>query len=112
MIADLARGLAMAAGGDNVPPSGPLEVTGDRHVVASVFDVTGLAAATVGATGLALADLVAARTGGPAPAVRVDTRAAAVAFVSERALAPSGWSLPAMLDPVMGDYPAADGWIR
>ena len=112
-IAELATELAAAAGGiDGAAPSAPLEVTGARHVLPSVFDVTGLAAATVGAAGLALAELVAARTGTPAPTVRVDTRAVAVAFVSERALAPIGWTLPAILDPVMGDYEAADGWIR
>jgi hypothetical protein len=112
MIADLARDLAAMAGGDAVPPSAPLEVSGERHVLPSVFDVTGLAAATVGAAGLALAELVATRTAWPAPTVRVATRAVGVAFVSERALAPLGWALPALLDAVTGDYEAADGWIR
>ena len=44
--------------------------------------------------------------------MRVDTRAVAVAFVSERMFVPVGWTLPPILDSVSGDYAAADGWIR
>ena len=57
-IAALATQFAAAAGGPDGPePLAPLEVTGARHVLASVFDVTGFAAATVGAAGAALAEL-------------------------------------------------------
>ena len=111
-IAELASEFAAVAGGDGAASLASLDVTGARYVLPSVFDVTGLASATVGAAGLALGELMAASNGTPAPTVRVDTRAVAVAFVSERALAPIGWTLPAILDPVMGDYEAADGWIR
>ncbi len=112
-IPELATQYAVAAGGSNGPaPAGPVEVTGTRHVLPSVFDVTGFAAATVGAAGAALAELIAARSGRRAPVVRVDTRAVAVAFSSERAMTPVGWSVPALLDTVSGDYAAADGWIR
>jgi hypothetical protein len=91
---------------------GPLEVTGARHVLPSVFDVTGLAAATVGVATAAVAELVATRTGGPLPTAHVDTRGASAAFVGELLFAPRGWERVAILDPLAGDYLAADGWIR
>ena len=66
---------------------GPLEVTGARHVLPSVFDVTGLAAATVGVATAAVAELVATRTGGPPPTAHVDTRGASAAFRATVSLA-------------------------
>jgi hypothetical protein len=112
-IAALAADFTTAVGTPEAPlPSTTVEVSGARQVLASVFDVTGFAAATVGAAGSALAELITTRTGTPAPPVRVDTRAVAAAFLSERALTPVGWTLPALLDTVSGDYATADGWIR
>lgn len=90
----------------------PVAVGGPRTVLPAAFDVTGLAAATVAAAGLAAATTVAVRRGSAVPAVAVDRRAAAAAFASERLLAPQGWTLPPPWDPVAGDYRAADGWIR
>jgi crotonobetainyl-CoA:carnitine CoA-transferase CaiB-like acyl-CoA transferase len=91
--------------------------TGPRTVLPSVFDVTGIASATVAAALLAVAELAAARGGAigrpdAVPEVRLDRRAAAAAFRSEALLAPSGWELPPAWDPIAGDYRAADGWIR
>ena len=91
---------------------GPLEVTGPRAVLPSVFDVTGLATASVGIATAAVAGFVAARTGVVAPNASVDTRAASAAFIGELLFAPRGWERPAIFDPVAGDYLAADGWIR
>ncbi len=75
----------------------------------SVFAVTDLASASVGAACLAVAELVAARHG-RWPGAAVDRRLASLWFGSS--LCPEGWSLPPIWDAVAGDYQAADGWIR
>lgn len=75
----------------------------------SVFAVTDLAAASVGAAGAAVADLIAA-AGRPVPAVRVDRRLASEWFA--KSIRPLGWDLPPIWDPIAGDYATADGWIR
>ena len=75
----------------------------------SIFPVTELAAASVGAAALAVAELVHARHGA-APAVTVDRRLASLWFGNS--LHPLGWTLPPAWDPVAGDYRAGDGWIR
>ena len=75
----------------------------------SVFPVTDLAAASVGAACLAVAELVAARHG-TRPDVAVDRRLASLWFGSS--LRPLGWELPPAWDAVAGDYRATDGWIK
>ena len=47
---------------------------------------------------------------GTAPSVRVDRRLASFWF--HWTVKPEGWSLPPQWDPLAGDYPARDGWIR
>lgn len=89
-----------------------VEIDGPDVALPSVFDVTGFAAATVAAANLAVAELVAAHSGGPVPGVRVDRRQAAAAFVCERLLTGVGWELPPVWDPIAGDYETAGGWIR
>ncbi|MDJ0944925.1 MAG: CoA transferase [Kiloniellales bacterium] len=74
----------------------------------SCFAVTDLAVASIGAAGLTLARYAAA--GRAASAVSVDRRLASLWF--GWTLHPEGWSLPPAWDPVAGDYPAKDGWIR
>jgi hypothetical protein len=71
----------------------------------SAFATTDLAAGAVAAAGLAVADL--AGSDGP---VVVDRRLASFWFGTS--LRPEGWAVPAAWDPVAGDYPARDGWIR
>src|SRR5689334_12200499 len=78
--------------------------TGPAAVLPSVFDVTGLAAGTVAAATLAVAELAAARQGVDVAEVAVDRRAAAAAFVSEALLTPRGWEKPPVWDPIAGDY--------
>lgn len=80
--------------------------TGD---LPSVFPVTDLAGASIGAACLAVAELVAARRGAR-PDALVDRRLASLWFGAS--LRPEGWSLPPTWDAVAGDYQAADGWIR
>ena len=75
----------------------------------SVFAVTDLAAASIGAAGLAAAELIAQVHGTLLP-VGVDRRLASFWF--GMTLRPGGWSLPPAWDPIAGDYQATDGWIR
>jgi CoA-transferase family III len=75
----------------------------------SAFGVSDLAAASVGAAGAAVAELMGARFG-ELPKVTVDRRLAALWFAWS--IKPLGWSLPSPWDPIAGDYRAADGWIR
>ncbi len=75
----------------------------------SAFAVSDLAAASVGAACLAVAELVAERHG-RMPVATVDRRLASLWFASS--IRPQGWELPPMWDAVAGDYAAADGWIK
>ena len=81
-----------------------LQVTG-AGALPSAFAVSDLAAGSVGASALALAE-IAALTG----PVTVDRRLASFWFA--RSLQPEAWSVPDPWDPVAGDYEAHDGWIR
>ncbi|MGT2453242.1 CoA transferase [Cupriavidus basilensis] len=75
----------------------------------SVFPVTALATAAVGAAGLAVAGLIH-QAHGRMPQVEADQRLASLWFGTS--LRPQGWELPPQWDAVAGDYRAADGWIR
>jgi hypothetical protein len=101
-----------ASAGGRADQAAAVTVRGPEHVLPSVFDVTGLAAATSAIAGLAAAVALSARTGEAVRPVSVDRRAAAAAFASERLFTPVGWRLPDPWDLVAGDYRAADGWIR
>jgi hypothetical protein len=75
----------------------------------SVFAVTDLASATIATAGLSLAELSNVLTGKQAR-IRVDRRLSSIWFWAS--IRPIGWQpLPAW-DPIAGDYPASDGWIR
>jgi hypothetical protein len=74
----------------------------------SAFPVTELAAATIGAASLAVSDLVGLFSA--APAVTVDQRLASLWF--GWSIRPLGWEVPPAWDAIVGDYRAADGWIR
>jgi CoA-transferase family III len=74
----------------------------------SAFAVTAFASAAIGAAALAVSELVARVA--DAPPVIVDRRLASLWF--GLSIKPIGWKLPAPWDPIAGDYPAADGWIR
>lgn len=75
----------------------------------SVFAVSDLAAASVGAACLGLAELIHARRG-RRQRVSVDRRLASFWFGSS--IRSRGWALPPSWDAMAGDYRAADGWIR
>lgn len=94
-----------------VPVPG-VTVTGPSTVLASRYDVTGLAADAVAWAASGAAELLSVRNEEPPRAVTVDRVAACAAFAGERLLHPLGWSLPPIWDPLAGDYRAADGWVR
>lgn len=89
-----------------------LELDGEPRLLPSVFDVTGLAAATVGVATLAAAELHATRHERDVDRVKVTTREASAAFRCENLFEPDGWALPPIWDPIAGDYEGSDGWIR
>jgi CoA-transferase family III len=89
-----------------------LTLSGGTRLLPSVYDVGALATATVASALVSLSALHAARTGAAPRAVHVDREHAAVAFRSERHLAPVGWNVGQVWDPLAGDYRARDGWIR
>lgn len=81
-----------------------LHVSG-TGALSSAFAVTDLAAGSVAAAGLALAEIA-----GMDEPVRVDRRLASFWFAAS--IRPDGWSLPAAWDSIAGDYRTNDGWIR
>ncbi len=100
-------GIWGALGGGAEWP-GRLAITGDGDLP-SVFAVSDLAGASVGAASLAVAELIQARHGGYQRA-SLDRRLASFWFGSS--IRPQGWKLPPAWDAVAGDYEAADGWIK
>jgi crotonobetainyl-CoA:carnitine CoA-transferase CaiB-like acyl-CoA transferase len=88
---------------------GSLRVTG-RGGLESVFAVTDLAVASMGAAGLAAAEL-AERIDGRPRQVGID-RALASRWFGMTLRPQGGWSLPPLWDAIAGDYRTADGWIR
>lgn len=101
--------LSEALASLSLPPAlvDRLTVVGEESLP-SCFPVTDLAAAAIGAAGLAVSDLLGAD--GPARPVTVDRHLASAWFLSS--LRPLGWDIPASWDRIAGDYRAADGWIR
>jgi crotonobetainyl-CoA:carnitine CoA-transferase CaiB-like acyl-CoA transferase len=75
----------------------------------SAFPVTALAVASIGTAGQALAGYMASGFG-QRPAVAVDRRLASFWFGTT--LRPLNWTVPAVRDPITGDYRCRDGWIR
>lgn len=82
--------------------------SGDGEL-SSAYPVTELAGAAVAVAALSIAEL-RAKTALTMPEVRVDRRLASFWFASS--LRPIGWSVPPQWDPIAGDYPTKDGWIR
>ncbi|MEU1622425.1 CoA transferase [Streptomyces sp. NPDC005722] len=82
-----------------------------RGVLPARLPVRRLARATVGVCSLAAAELLALRSGGPPPPVRVDEGAVATAFVSERHLRIDGRAGTSFA-PLSGFWRTADGWVR
>ena len=102
----------LAAIGEEVGGAGPPPVVtlGTGSSLPSVFAVSDLAQASIGAAGAALSSLVATSGGGHPPAVTVDRDLASAWFL--QTIRPVGWEMPPVWDAVAGDYSAADGWVR
>ncbi|HEX7933407.1 MAG TPA: CoA transferase [Paraburkholderia sp.] len=89
-----------------------ISLTGSEPGLPSVYRVGALASATIGATGLAAAELHRLRTG-RRQRVTVDMRRALASFRSERYLRIDDGPPPALRDPVTGFYETRDGrWIQ
>lgn len=89
-----------------------VEVWNRGTYLPSRYDVDGLAADAVAAAASAAAEFFAARNGCERPPVYLDARQASAAFICERLFAPDGWEVPGPWDPIAGDYPVGERWIR
>ena len=98
--------LVGAVGGTGSDPQVDLA---DGGSLPSVFAVSDLAQASVGAAGAAVAKLVAVGTG-TAPAVTVDRDLASAWFAFS--IRPEGWELVSPWDAVAGGYACTDGWVK
>lgn len=76
----------------------------------SVFGVSDLAQASIGAAGSSLAALVAQSNGSDPPRVSVDRNLASAWF--RLSIRPRGWELASAWDQFSGDYQCRDGWIK
>jgi len=110
----LLKTIWRAAGGE-LGETSQVSFTGHGHLP-SFFAVTELAAASMGAAGLALAELLntlhqaSGRQTKAVPRVIVDQRLASFWFAST--LRPEGWSPPKYSEVAAADYLAQDGWLR
>jgi CoA transferase family III len=89
-----------------------VQMQGPTMVLPSVFDVTGAAAAMVGAATLAAAEVLAVRSGAAVRPVTIDRRCASAAFQAEVLFTPIGWRRQRGWDPIAGIYRSATGFIR
>ncbi len=106
-VAGFLRAIWLAVGGEAAVMSG-VEVTDDGDLP-SVFAVSDLAAASIGAAALAVAEF-ASLSSSRKPAVRVNRRLASYWY--GKSLVPDGWEVPPLWGDIAGDYLAADGWIK
>jgi crotonobetainyl-CoA:carnitine CoA-transferase CaiB-like acyl-CoA transferase len=89
-----------------------IEIECSDPVLPSPFKIGEAAAATIGAAALAAAELWRLRTG-RTQQVRLDTRAAAIAFRSERHLRIDGAPPPPLWDDIAGFHATGDGrWVQ
>jgi crotonobetainyl-CoA:carnitine CoA-transferase CaiB-like acyl-CoA transferase len=114
MLQELWAGLAIdtssgSAEGEAAGEIDAVTTSGPERLLPSVYDVTGLATACVGAAGLAAAQLLATRNGETLRPVSVHRRAASLSLASEALFTPVGWELPPVWDPIAGVYECADG---
>ena len=96
-----------ALGGDACQ-DGELTFSGEGSLE-SLFPVSDLAAASVGCAALSVSRLLR-ELHGRASRVCIDRRLSSFWF--KWSIRPRGWTLPAPWDPIAGDYPCSDGWIR
>ncbi|WP_425450066.1 CoA transferase [Virgifigura deserti] len=103
----LARTAWTAIGGDAAALDA-LSFT-DGGDLPSTYAVTDLACAAISAATLAVSELIGSQ-GKSIPAVTIDRRLSSFWF--GWSIRPIGWEMPAVWDPIAGDYRTGDGWIR
>jgi crotonobetainyl-CoA:carnitine CoA-transferase CaiB-like acyl-CoA transferase len=91
--------------GAGFAPQQQVEIHGNDPVLPIRHRIAAAAAASLGALGLAVAQL-----SGRTQRVSVDARAAAISLRSARYLRVNG-AAPTVWDPMSGFYPVRDGWI-
>jgi len=110
VMADSARSLLStfldALGISSPTPEIELSVGGS---LPSVFAVSDLAQASIGAAGGALSAMMSIDSDS-VPEVRVNRDLASAWF--GYSIRPQGWKMPAPWDSVSGDYRCSDGWIK
>jgi len=89
-----------------------IEVDGSLTTWRGPLAVEDVAVSSVMVALAAAAELLAERNGTRPRPVRFDARHASMSFLSESLVAPQGWRMPPVWDPIAGDYSTADGWIR
>ena len=102
MAASFENQIADALGFDT--EAGPVVRVAPSGELPSIFAVAELATASMGAAAGELGAILGARE------VALDRRLAQLWFGTT--LRPVGWSVPSPFDPIIGDYRAADGWVR
>lgn len=98
----------LAAVGRREPAPAISVVGSDR--LASAFDVTALAVASIANAAVAARRVRAIQGGNPAAPIVVDRQLANVWFAST--IAPIGWQLPPIWDSIAGIYPCGSGFVR
>ena len=102
----LARAIWTSFGGQE--GASALSFTGDGDL-ASAYAVSDFASAAIAVAALSIAELVG-RASSRIPTVAVDRRLSSFWF--GWSIHPIGWKMPALGDPITGDYCTSDGWIR
>ncbi|MFJ2991169.1 CoA transferase [Pandoraea sp. NPDC087047] len=102
---------------DAQAPANPNLTISGSGALPCVFPYTDFATSAIATATLAVAGLTTGAAGdyglganAACPQVNVDRRLASFWF--QTSLRPQGWSSPPLWDPIAGDYPTADGWIR
>ena len=89
-------------GSGALPCTFPYTEFATAAIACATLAVSGLTTGAAGDYGLG--------TSAASPQVNVDRRLASFWF--QTSLRAQGWSSPPLWDPIAGDYPTADGWIR
>lgn len=105
-LQDIARSV------DLVYDPGSVDVTSTPDLYGSPFKVTEAAVSAVTAATWSVAVLGSRRSGDAGGEAWVDGRHAAVTFHSERLLSVPAIDDARIWDPVTGNYPTRDGWVR
>lgn len=107
-IANALTRNAWSAVGGNMKATNSIFFVGDGGLP-SAYPVTDFASAVTATAALAVLELLEKCTG-QAQTATVDRRLASFWFWLS--IHPIGWKLPAAWDPIAGDYPTRDGFIR